>query len=282
MVFRSHSIDARDDSITHALIVIHGMRRDADNYYRYALAAGTLANALGKTLIIAPRFAANDARHCQDAIGKDEINWMCRGPARWPSGGGALSRDDMTSFDVLDEILRRLARRDIFPMLKTVVLAGHSAGGQYVTRYEFSNNVHEKLPFSLSYVVSNPSSYTYPGNLRPVENHCAGYNAWPYGFERRVGYTAKISEETLIHRLTNRPVIYLLGELDTLPRRGFDRSCPAMAQGPTRLARGLAYAKYVNGNLGARHRVITVPACGHDAHCMFNAEAALPALFPED
>jgi hypothetical protein len=32
----------------------------------------------------------------------------------------------------------------------------------------------------------------------------------------------------------------LVGEYDTLPLAGFDASCPAMAQGPSRLARGQA------------------------------------------
>ena len=54
-----------------------------------------------------------------------------------------------------------------------------------------------------------------------------------------------------------------------------------MAQGPTRLARGRAFAAYVNGQLRAKHTVTIVPACGHDARCMFTAEPALRVLFPK-
>jgi hypothetical protein len=53
-----------------------------------------------------------------------------------------------------------------------------------------------------------------------------------------------------------------------------------MAQGPTRLARGQAYAKYVNQKYGARHQATIVPLCGHNARCMFTAQPALPILFP--
>ena len=60
---------------------------------------------------------------------------------------------------------------------------------------------------------------------------------------------------------------------------GFDGSCAAMAQGPTRLARGLAYTRYVDESLGAQHRQVLVPACGHNARCMFGAEPSLPVLF---
>jgi hypothetical protein len=77
-------------------------------------------------------------------------------------------------------------------------------------------------------------------------------------------------------------VTYLLGEIDILPLGGFDGSCPAMAQGPTRLARGQAFSKYVNQKFSARHALIVVPLCGHNARCMFTADPALPILFPKD
>jgi len=76
-------------------------------------------------------------------------------------------------------------------------------------------------------------------------------------------------------------VTYLLGDLDTLPLGGFDSSCPAMAQGPTRLARGQAFLNYANKKYGAQHKVMVIPLCGHNARCMFTAEPALPILFPK-
>jgi hypothetical protein len=52
-----------------------------------------------------------------------------------------------------------------------------------------------------------------------------------------------------------------------------------MAQGPTRLARGFAYAKFLTDTLQAKHPAVLVPACGHNARCIFSAESALPYLF---
>lgn len=46
--------------------------------------------------------------------------------------------------------------------------AGHSAGGQYVTRYEMANRIHETLGLPVSYVVANPSSYAWLDTTRPV------------------------------------------------------------------------------------------------------------------
>jgi hypothetical protein len=65
-----------------------------------------------------------------------------------------------------------------------------------------------------------------------------------------------------------------------VPLAGFDSSCPAMAQGPSRLARGQSFHKYVNGKHGARHELILAPMCGHNARCVFTADPALKVLFP--
>ena len=73
----------------------------------------------------------------------------------------------------------------------------------------------------------------------------------------------------------------MLGGLDILPLFGFDASCAAMAQGPTRLARGLAYRQYVNERFGAGHEMAIVPSCGHNARCMFGDDSALKLLFPK-
>ncbi|MDP9171889.1 MAG: hypothetical protein M3N54_14830 [Acidobacteriota bacterium] len=99
--------------------------------------------------------------------------------------------------------------------------------------------------------------------------------------ERPDRYTARQTHEQLKKQLSTRPATYLLGELDVFPLGGFDGSCPAMAQGPTRLARGEAFGKFVNQALGARHVVKIVPECGHNARCMFTSEEALPLLFPK-
>jgi len=201
--------------------------------------------------VIAPRFASNDGRGCRDTLAANEINWSCGGDS-WRSGGLASSHSQLTSYDLMDDILRRLTRKEILPNIKAIVLSGHSAGGQYVTRYEMANKVNDNLGIPITYVVSNPSSYAYLDAERPSgtnnelrafgdARNCTTYDNWPYGLKNRSGYTARISDDQLKSQLAARSVIYLLGELDVLPLAGFDSSCPAMAQGPTRLARGQAF-----------------------------------------
>ena len=290
LIYRSYPMETKSDRITRALIIVHGAGRNADDYFRTGVAAAFLAGALDDTIIIAPRFASKD-RGCNDTLASNEVSWTCGGDS-WRSGGVASSDDHLNSYELMDEILRKLARKDVFPNLKAIVVSGHSAGGQYVTRYEMANKVHGSLGVPITYVVSNPSSYAWLDANRPVEGtndyrpfhdarNCTTYDRWPYGLENRgPGYTGNIPDDQLKKQLAARPVTYLLGELDVMPVGGFDSSCPAMAQGPTRRARGEAFAKYVNEKYGAHHKVVIISLCGHNARCMFTADPALPILFP--
>ena len=313
LMYRSFGLGSKNLDITRALVVIHGAGRDADNYFRHALAAAFLAGGLENTVVISPRFASTDGNGCTDNVSDREATWHCQGPARWTAGGGAVDNDSVTTFDVVDEILRRLARKDSFPNLKAIVVAGHSAGGQFVTRYQMANQVHETLGVPLTYVVANPSSYAYLDAMRPSvtvlsanvsalgpgyvaalpttppplfisfsdARNCTTYDSWPYGLQHRVGYAARLTDERIKTQLASRSATYLLGGLDILPLFGFDGSCSANAQGPTRLARGLAFSRYVVERFGAKHEAVIVPACGHNARCMFTDNTALGVLFPK-
>jgi pimeloyl-ACP methyl ester carboxylesterase len=282
LIYRSHPLEKKNTAITRATIVIHGQGRNADDYFRTGVAAAFLAGALDDTIVISPRFASNDG-NCKDKLDAGEVNWKCSGNS-WRSGATALGRADLTSYDFVDEVLRKLANKKMFPNLKTIVVSGHSAGGQYVARYAMSSKLHETLGVKVTYVVSNPSSYAYLDDIRPAEHGgCdATYDQWPYGMNNRQGYAATLTTGTMKDQYVSRPVSYLLGELDTLPLAGFDSSCAAMAQGPNRLERGKAYAETMTNKYGARqHTVTTIPLCGHNARCMFTADAALKILFPK-
>lgn len=320
LVYRTFPLETKNENVRRAFVFVHGINRDADNHFRTALAAAFLDKALDDTLIVAPRFASrsgiqgNQAGNCGDTLAPDEANWICEAhrPDTWRSGGNAIGGSKPSSFDFMDEILRRLADRNLFPNLKTIVVAGHSAGGQFVVRYAMLNRVHDSLGIPIRYLVANPSSYAYVDKLRPTPNaftsvpvavqltpqpltptsdpafvvysdpyNCEGYDTWPYGLEGRTGYGSSLTREQVRSQLVNRPVRYLLGEADVLPLGVFDTSCAAMAQGPTRLARGLAFHKYATEVLHADHHVVIVPFCSHSQRCIFTSDAALRLMFPE-
>ncbi len=309
MIYTSRPLDARNDAVRRALIMVHGTNRNADHYFSTAVAAAFLAGALDDAVVISPRIASASGS-CKDALAANEVSWSCTGDS-WRSGGSAASDPGLSSFDFVDAILKKLANKATFPNLGAIIVAGHSAGGQFVARYQMANRVHETLGVIVTYVVANPSSYAWPDATRPqpsgdaaVENAkgawesekvhtnfsygvfdasaCPAYDRWPAGLENRSGgYTAHTSDAQLKKQLVSRPTTFLLGQVDTLPLGGFDASCPAMAQGATRRARGEAYVKYVNETLGAAHAVQIVPECGHNDRCVYTTDAVLPLIFPK-
>ena len=145
LIYRTYSLNSRNERITRAFILVHGAGRDANNYFRHAVAAAFLAGALDNAIVISPRFASNQGGGgCRDTLAANEINFRSCGGVTWRAGDSAINNPKVTSFDVMDEILRKLARKEIFPNLKSIVVAGHSAGGQFVNRYEMANQVHDK------------------------------------------------------------------------------------------------------------------------------------------
>ncbi|HEX5071492.1 MAG TPA: hypothetical protein VFV78_14855 [Vicinamibacterales bacterium] len=310
MVYTTHPLDQRNDAIKRALIMVHGTNRNADHYFQTATAAAFLAGALSDTIVIAPHIVIGGNNG--DKLAENEIAWPAGGDS-WRAGGASPSHPGLFAFDIADELLRKLAAKSVFPNMQAIVLAGHSAGGQYANRYAMANKVHDTLGVPVSYVVANPSSYAWPDATRPTSEgdanpaaakdgwsletaahtkftygpydaaakNCANYNRWPLGLENRsASYTSKQTDEQLKKQLATRPTTFLLGQVDTLPLGGFDSSCGAMAQGPTRRARGEAFVKYVNETLGAKHPIQIVSECGHNDRCIFTTDAVFPAIFP--
>lgn len=310
LIYTTYRLDVPNPRIRRALVMVHGTLRNPDHYFKTATGAGFLAGALNDTVIIAPAFHSDQGKYCQDHLQPGEVSWSCGGDS-WRSGGTAASDPTLTSFDFMDQILRRLANRKIFPNLAVIVVAGHSAGGQFISRYEMANRVGEKLGVPVRYVVANPSSYAWPDATRALHvgdgmpaNEVAGWNKedphtdfsygpfdatkaptydkWPYGLEQRTsGYTAKMSDAQLKQQLASRTTFYLLSQVDTLPLGGFDGSPNAMAQGATRRSRGEAFVKYLREHMGATHsNILIVPECGHNDRCVYTTDDVLKVIFP--
>lgn len=309
LVYRNFPLDVKNEAITRAVIVVHGAGRNPDSYYMSGLGGAFIAGALETALVIAPRMASNNGTSCRDPLAENEISWHCN---TWRSGGPSLSHPDVTAFDFLDEVMKKVANKSNFPNLKGITFTGHSAGGQVTNRYAMTSKVHDALGVPVTYVVSNPSSYAWPTDERPTGpaawpleanapgfildvpanapafrsggedgDGCTVYDQWPYGFKNRTGYSASISDEQLTRQLVSRPVIYMLGQDDILPLSGFDSGCGAMAQGPTRQARGQAYAKYINEKLGGKHTVDVVTGCGHNGRCIYTSENFIRVAYPK-
>jgi hypothetical protein len=273
--------------VTRAVIVIHGwVRRDLTSGERAAIKAGPAAQ---DAIIITPQFlvAADIKAHQLPA---DMLHWGTDG---WKTGYDAHGPAPISSFSVIDTIFARLADKTLFPALKQVVLAGHSAGGQLVQRYAAVG--HGQAPLlargiAIRYVVANPSSYLYFDTQRPVttsESSCAKFNRWEYGLSGGLPpYVEQpVSPSELEKRYLASDIVYLFGMDDNDPNHAeLDRSCGAEAEGPTRLSRGLNYVAYLRSQDEGHfsQRVLEVPGVGHSSSRMYPSTCGMAALFDRE
>ncbi|MCA7922583.1 alpha/beta hydrolase [Burkholderia cenocepacia] len=286
-VYADHPLDQAAPDVVRVFIVIHGTLRNADAYYASGRQVVEKAGAAGAgTMVVAPQFLTRaDVRAF--SLPASTLAWTQEG---WKGGEPARQPGPVSSFAALDALLAHFADRSLYPSLSTVVVIGHSAGAQLLQRYAVAGREGDALArtgIAVRYVVANPSSYLYFDDERPNADALAGgacprATEWKYGLKSAPPYVASQDVRDLETRYVARRVVYLLGQADTNPYTHFiDRSCAAMAQGPYRLARGLAYFDY----LKKRHpddlaqQVVEVPGVGHDGLGMFTSVCGLAVLF---
>lgn len=285
-VYADHPLDRAAPDVVRVFIVIHGTLRNADAYYASGRKVVEKAGAAGAgTMVVAPQFLTRaDVRAF--SLGASTLAWTQEG---WKGGEPARQPAPVSSFAALDALLAHFADRSLYPSLSTIVVIGHSAGAQLLQRYAVAGREGDALArtgVAVRYVVANPSSYLYFDDERPNADALAGgacprATEWKYGLKSAPPYVASQDVRDLETRYVARRVVYLLGQADTNPYTHFiDRSCAAMAQGPYRLARGLAYFDY----LKKRHpddlaqQVVEVPGVGHDGLGMFTSACGLAVL----
>ncbi|MEO9170727.1 MAG: alpha/beta hydrolase [Candidatus Baltobacteraceae bacterium] len=277
--FGSGSLDG-DGRATLALIVVHGVLRDADYYFDTGVRSAALANATPYTLVISPQFveAGDLAGHNVPAA---TLHWS----SKWPGGSPAIAPAPISTYAVFDAMIARLSDRKRFPALRRIVLVGHSAGGQIVQRYAVVGKATQldsgsRTPVHL--IVANPSSYFYFDDTRPApQQNCPDFNRWRYGLAGAPGYvTGTVSQ--LEQRYVKRHVTYLLGTADTNPKEDdLDTSCGGEAQGPYRFARGKNFIAYIRERHpeGTAQDYAFVSGVPHDNRRMFDSACGIGAIF---
>jgi hypothetical protein len=273
--------------IERAVIVLHGRLRNAPTYLRSIERAANQSKQRSKTLLIAPQFLDDKdivAHHMADNI----LRWHGN---QWMEGENATGPKPVSSFLVIDHILRRLSDSKLFPNLKEIVIAGHSGGAQVVQRYVMLGGKEDVLlkkeGIKLRYVIANPSSYAYFDTERPLpvsKATCPGFNEWKYGLNGMPPYAGKVKTADIEDDYVKRDVTYLLGQHDTDPKHpALDKTCGAEAQGAQRLERGEYYVKYLQKRhpQGLNQRLIVVPNVGHSGDGMFTSPQGQAVLFKD-
>lgn len=290
--YASHPINTDHAAFNAALIVIHGHSHDAAKTFNAAIAASAV-NRLSTTLVIAPLFQVNDtnAKKCrseeQQSAQANDFVWTC---ASWMEGGSSQNDPDLTSFKAIDQLVEKIIER--YPTIRTVTIAGFSAGAQTVQHY-IGFSALKAQSYSVRYVIADPGTWLYFDDARPqpmiadrrvtwpecdadglsgfgkctvqivasseMMRNCPNYNQWKYGIEALP--TILLQQHTAnAARIAYQgaDITYIEAALDSDSRKKasykvLDKSCGAALQGPFRLHRGLAYALYDQQKLRSPH-----------------------------
>lgn len=280
--YRTHPLNRPNDEITRAVIVIHGLSRNADGYFGYMVRAARTERRLEDTLIIAPRFQI-----AIDSPSSQQHFWS----GGWSQGHRSLDSPRISSFAVIDELLAKLCSHGLFENLRCVVLAGHSAGGQFVNRYAAGGKGTSSQAVETRYLIMNPSSYLYLDARRAVSGPDGGfaipragvapdYDDYKYGLVRMNSYMQAAGSERIRSNVFSRRAHYLGGAADT-GSSNLDQRGGAMAQGKNRYERWRIYRNYVQLFPEWSDNAVfeSVDGVGHSGREMFNSPEARRVLF---
>ncbi len=274
----------RNTCITRVIVVVHGNARNAEGAFTTVVDAARKEGALANTLIVAPHFQT-----LSDAALTSNFFWDDGWKEGGTSGGiASVTEPQLSSFEAVDKLLRQVQNTHIFPNLATVVIAGHSAGGQFVQRYAAGTVETDRFPESVfvRYVAANPGSYMFLNNKRKVASGwgtpggCGDYNDYKYGTAKRNAYLKRRTIPQLRTQFMAQSVVLLLGELDVDRDDDLDTGCEADAQGSNRFLRGLNFFESMNAFYpGHGTFVFTVPGVGHSSRAMFSHDHGRYVLF---
>lgn len=262
----SHDLTAKDQTIQRAIFAIHSSSYNAKAYYDNSIKAMQAANADSrKHLIIAPHFLSEgilERLSPQAQSQKDFLLWKLHpfwGTSRAAYNGQPIS---ISAYDVIDQMLSHIVTSGNFPNLKTVVILGHSAGGQMTNRYAAGNcfelEIARPRNIAVKYMVMAPSTYVYftpQRYIRTSKPHFkdpnsppTGFNNWGYGMDKLYVYhrSHHITAQSMRENYASKTILYLVGELDKNPDdTTMGHSQAAMLHGHHRLERGRIYFDYL-------------------------------------
>ncbi len=276
--YSSYPIDldnAQWEDLKTAVIVVHGLNRDADNYFSYMMNTLRSQNREDEAILIAPFFKS------QSDAQSGDLYWSSA--AAWREGQIASGTAGISSFTVIDQILNLLADQEHFPVLNKIIITGHSSGGLFTQVYAAANLAEAQYPeLDFEYVVANSQYFYYPDDVRYDENTgqfttvtgCTAYNRWPLGFVNPPSYLNGITEATVDQQVISRKITYLLGTNDVSTTGTLNTTdCEATLLGQNRFKRGENIFRLMETNHSTtqQNAKVTVNGVGHDGQAMYQS-----------
>lgn len=282
------------------IVMVHGSGRNVDDYICSTYAATPNPET---TLIVAPWFLApEDGPVNITADQTKPLVWAEDGPIwhTWRYGADAMNANvPVSAYEAVDAIVDFVAENTVrFPKLRRIVVAGHSAGGQFTQRWALLSNstAFHNPRLQVRAIVANPKSFCYldarryfDGVLRAptIEEigDCDTYNEWEWGLDegnflptpykdRAIAMAGGV--DAIVQRYATRDIIYLAGEMDVLP----NGDCQAQLQGPYRRKRSEHFFASLQEVYGHQvHHRLVVAGVYHNHALMFQSPEGQVALF---
>jgi hypothetical protein len=197
----------------------------------------------------------------------------------------------LSSFEAIDAIIDQLSNKDRFPVLKKIVLTGHSSGAAFTHVYAGANKSaakHTALDFE--YVVANSQFFYYPNDQRVNEANnqlyapagCSAYDIWPLGFNATPAYLAGVNSSTFNSQFSSRKVTYLLGNGSQSDPTLNTVDCENTLQGSSRYKRGENMYRFMEQTYPGihNHKRAIVNGIGHDGQGMYQS-SEFKTLLPQ-
>lgn len=282
--FSTHNLNKKNNQIDRLVIIVHGALRNGNDYFDDTVKSLKKNGSPQKTIVIAPSF-----RKITDLKLENELYWGRHWKRKWKYGFKSEDQDNVSSFEVIDKLLLSITQSNLFPNLETIVITGHSAGGQFTQRYAIATKIQSLTSQKVLFVPSNPSSYMYldtnrydfiDGNFtqKKVNKACIEFNHYIYGpIDRPSIFKGSIKD--LKKNFTSNNVIYLMSEEDNTTD-SLDRSCEAMEQGENRFERAKNFWFYSKKHLLSKnHRFVSIAGIGHEHIDVYDSVEAKEVVF---
>ena len=295
----NYPLGVQKETIEQVVIIVHGVLRNADEYFSNMMAVVSHAGKDETTLVIAPQFLLIEDIE-RFGLSTEVIYWGGDAGEGWKRGDDSVSIADhprvvtVSSFEVVDRIVEKAVEANTFPNLRNIIITGHSAGGQYVNRYAAGSQIEQVLPsrIHLRFIVANPSTYMYFSPQRRVPGETSvfevpqdadpNFDNYKYGLRNLNPYMAVAGDDHIRQEYPLKDVVYLLGGEDTREAH-LEQTPNAMLQGVNRLERGQVYYHYLQHSFGEsithHQKIAIIPCVGHDNAAIFKSEAGIHFLF---
>jgi hypothetical protein len=229
--------NAKWQNLEKAVIVVHGASVNPDDYYSYMSTTLEALDVSESTVLIAPDFKSSE-------VSSGDLYWSSLGYRDGKESSGAIK---ISSFEVLDILISRLADKNFFPVLNEIVITGQSSGGRFVHTFAAGNRSESLYPeIHFEYIVSESQYFYYPTNERIdeqtnnlyVPTSCNGLQFWPFGYELAPDYVSALDKATFNDRFVSRSITYLLGNGSGSDSELNTTDCEAVLSGSSRYQRG--------------------------------------------